>query len=87
MKVFNAYVVQTGEEVCVIARSADHAAEVFVTFWIARTGDAPGEFHVEQGAPGALKDDIYVQTIAEGDAAGVIVRHPDGSTLFDPAIG
>lgn len=87
MKLFNIYVVQSGEELCVAARSSDHAAEVFVTFWLSRTSDAPGEFHVGRGAPEAFKDDVAAQLAAQGDVSGVLIRQADGTTLFERAIG
>ena len=87
MRLHNVYIVQTGEELCVAARTTDHAAQVFITFWIARTGDAPGEFHVGVDDPEYYENDPIVQNVAKGDIAGVLVRQPDGSTLFDPAIG
>ena len=87
MKLFNIFVVQSGEELCVAARTSDHAAEVFVTFWLSRTAEAPGEFHVGRGAPEAFKDDVAAQLAARGNVSGVLVRQADGSTLFEQAIG
>ncbi len=87
MKMFNVYIVETGEELCVAARSTDHCAEVFVTFWISRSGQAPGEFHVGTDAPDSYQGHPTVQIVAEGDVAGVIVRQQDGSMLFEAAIG
>lgn len=87
MKMFNVYIVETGEELCVAARTTDHAAEVLVTFWCARCGHAPGEFHIGRGAPSAYQNDFIVQNVAAGNVAGVFVRQPDNSLLFEPAIG
>ena len=86
MNMFNVCIVQTGEEICVAARTWDHAAEVFITFWITRTGSAPGEFHIGTGAPERDMGDLVVQDVAAGHVAGVMVRQPDGSMLFEPAI-
>jgi hypothetical protein len=87
MKLFNVTINDTGEELCVAARTMDHAAEVLITFWLARTGNAPGQFSVGRGALSAYGDDYIVQNVAAGDVAGVLVRQTDGSTLFEPAIG
>lgn len=86
MNLYHATITDTGEELCVTARTTDHAAEVFVTFWIARTGSAPGEFSVGRGAPIGYHGHPVVQNLATGDAAGVLVRQPDGAVLFEPAL-
>ena len=86
MKLFNVHIVESGEELGVVARTTDHAAEVFVTFRLARTGSAPGEFSIGRGAPVSYQDDIMVRHVAGGDVAGVLIRQPDGSLLFDAAI-
>jgi hypothetical protein len=87
MRLYGAYVVQTGDELCVAARTADHAAEIFVTFHIARTGAVPGEFQIGSRAPAAYEGHPVTDAVAQGDVAGVIVRQTDGSMSFDPAIG
>lgn len=87
MNLFTVQIAGTGEELCVAARTTDHAAEVLVTFWCARCGHAPGEFHIGPGAPSAYQNDFTVQNVAAGHVVGVIVRQPDGSMLFDPAVG
>lgn len=87
MNLFNAHIVQTGEELCIAAGTTDHAAEVFVCFWAARTGGAPGEFAIGRGAPPEFLGDSIVEAVAGGDVAGVVVRQPDESMLFEPAIG
>lgn len=87
MKLFNVFITDTGEELCIAARNKDHAAEVFVTFWFARTGEAPGEFHLGAGAPETYAIDKTIDDVARATLAGVIVRETDGSTRFEPAIG
>lgn len=87
MKMFAIEIALTGEQLCVAARNRDHAAQVFVTFWIARTGSAPGTFTVAAGLPEAFNGDMTAMIVAQGDAPGVLVRQTDGSTVFDAAIG
>lgn len=87
MNFFTVNIVQTGEELCVAARTSDHAAEVFLTFWCARTGQAPGEFHVRTEPAKAYENNPVVENIAAGEMAGVLVHQSDGSMLFEPAIG
>lgn len=86
MNLFYAYIVHTGEELCIAARTANHAVEVLMTFWVARTGSAPGEFNIGHGASGPYEDNEVVHNVALGDTAGVIVRQEDGSMIFEPAI-
>ena len=87
MKLYTVNILDTGEELCVAARSTDQCAEVVVTFWIARSGGAPGEFSVERGAPADYRNDTLVLNVAQGNVAGVVVRQQDGSLLFEAAIG
>lgn len=87
MKLFNVHVVGTGEVLCVAARTSHHAAEVFVTFWLARTSDAPGEFSIGRSAPPEYQGDFIVDNVGRGEVAGVIVRHSNGSMLFEPPMG
>ena len=86
MKLYNAHIHDTGEELCVAARSADDAAEVLVTFWCARSGTMPGRFYITAGAPPLYKGDTLVRLIARGELAGVIIRQLDGTMIFEPAI-
>lgn len=86
MNLYNVRIRETGEEVCVAARSADHAAEVIVTFWCARSGTMPGRFDVEAGASPAYKNDKFVRLVSRGELAGVIIRQLDGTMIFEPAI-
>jgi len=85
MKLFNVRNDNTGEEMCVAATDMDHAAAVYVTFWIARSGDAPGRFSIGKGAPADFKDNFTVKTVERGEVAGVIVQQLDGSMLFEAA--
>ena len=85
MKLYSIPIHETGEELCIAARTSDHAAEVLVTFWFARTGSAPGRFNVQAGAPLAYKNNPFVRLVAAGELAGVIVRQLDGSMLFEAA--
>ena len=85
MKLFNVRNDNTGEEMCIAATDMDHASAVYVTFWIARSGDAPGRFSICRGAPADFKDNFTVKTVERGDVAGVIVQQLDGSMLFEPA--
>lgn len=87
MKLFNVRNDCTGEILCVAARDMDHASAVYVTFWIARSGDAPGRFSIGRGAPAEIKDNFTVKTIERGEIAGVIVHQLDGSVLFEAAFG
>ena len=85
MKLYNVNIHETGEQLCIAARSADHAAEVLVTFWCARSGTMPGRFDVGPGAPAAYGDDPFVRLVADGELAGVIIRQLDSSMLFEAA--
>jgi hypothetical protein len=85
MKLFNITIGETGEELCVAARTMDHAAEVFTCFWVARCGSAPSQFSVGKGPPAAFKDEFVIQHAGLGEIAGVLVRHADGSIHFDAA--
>jgi hypothetical protein len=85
MKLFNVRNDNTGEEMCIAATDLDHASAVYVTFWISRSGDAPGRFSIGRGAPTDFKDNFTVKTVERGDVAGVIVQQLDGSMLFEPA--
>lgn len=85
MKLFNVRNDTTREELCVAATDMDHASAVYVTFWISRSGDAPGRFSIGRGAPAEIKDNFTVKTVERGDVAGVIVQQLDGSMLFEPA--
>lgn len=87
MKLFNVNVTDTDEEFCVAARGFDHAAEVFITFWAARTGDAPGEFSIDRGAPSSCAGHPTVHAVAHGNVAGVFVRQTDATLVFESAIG
>jgi len=87
MRLYTAQITATGEELCIAARTMNHAADVFVTFWIARTGDAPGQFYISDGPPSAYANNVVVEAVAQGEASGVIVRQKDGSIFFDPAMG
>jgi hypothetical protein len=87
VKLFNVHVAGTGEVLCVAARTSHHAAEVFVTFWLARTGDAPGEFSIGRGAPSEYQGDFTVENLRRGDVAGVVVRQANGLMLFEPPMG
>ncbi len=87
MKLYTAHVMETGEELCVAARNSDQCADVFVTFWIARSGRAPNEFYTERGVPAGYRDHTLVLNVAQGDVPGVVVRQRDGSMLFEPVIG
>jgi hypothetical protein len=86
MNLFEVTVAETGEDLCVAARTMDHAAETFVTFWVARTGSAPGEFHIGRGAPLVYAGHPTVEIAASGDVAGVVVLQQDGFMLFEAAI-
>ncbi len=85
MRLFNIKNDSTNEVLCVAATDMDHASAVYVTFWIARSGDAPGRFSIGRGAPSDFKDNFTVKTIERGDVAGVIAQQLDGSMLFEPA--
>jgi len=85
MRLFNIKNDSTGEVLCVAAKDMDHASAVYVTFWIARSGDAPGRFNIGRGAPAEIKDNFTVKTVERGEIAGVIVHQMDGSVLFEPA--
>lgn len=85
MKLYTVTIVETEEQLCVAARSADHAAEVLVTFWCARSGTMPGRFDMQAGAPAVHRDNSFVRLVAAGELAGVIVRQLDGSMLFEAA--
>lgn len=85
MNIYNARIDRTGEELGIVARTMDHAAEVFVCFWIARTGSPPGKFDIGSGPPSPLIDNVVIPIIEAGDVAGVVVVLDDGSTTFDPA--
>lgn len=87
MKLFNARIDATGEELCVVARTMNHAADVVVTFWVARTMEAPGAFSIGRGAPAEYRDDISVKITKAGNVSGVIVRQENGSMLFEPMMG
>lgn len=87
MKLYTAHITATGEELCIAARTFNHAADVFVTFWIARTGDAPGQFYISDELASEYENSVVVEAVALGEAAGVIVRQSDGSMFFDPAMG
>ncbi len=86
MKLFNARIAQTDEELCIAALSADHASEVFVCFWVSRTGGLPGDFMIGRGAPLDYLGHDAVGTIEAGNVAGVVVRQTDGTMLFEPEI-
>lgn len=86
MNIFKA-ITDTGEEVGVAARTIDHAALVFVTVWIGRTGTHPGAFSIIMGAPKGYEGDATVETIRRGDMAGMLVRQADGVMHFDPTFG
>lgn len=86
MNLYTTHIRETGEELCVAARSADHAAAVLVTFWCARSGTMPGRFEVEAGAPPIYKNDKFVRLVSQGELAGVIIRQLDGTMIFEPAI-
>jgi hypothetical protein len=85
MKLFNAKNDNTGEVLCIAARDMDHASAVYVTFWIARSGNAPGAFSIGRGAPAEFQDSFTAKTVERGDVAGVIVQQLDGSMLFEAA--
>lgn len=87
MRLFNVENDNTGEVLCVAARDMDHASAVYVTFFISRSGDAPGRFSIGRGAPAEIKDNFTVKTVERGEIAGVIVHLMDGSVLFEPAFG
>jgi hypothetical protein len=87
MQLFNVKNDRTSEVMCVAARDMDHASAVYVTFWIARSGGAPGRFSIGRGAPAEIKDNFTVKTVERGEIAGVIVHQMDGSVLFEPAFG
>ena len=87
MHLYTAHITNTGEELCVAARTPHHGAEVLATFWIARTGAHPGRFFIKDGPPSTYEDAFTLEIIAEGDASGVIVRQTDGSLHFDVAMG
>ena len=87
VNLYNVYIVETAEELCAAARTFDHAAEVFVTFWIGRTGGAPGEFHVGRGAPAEYAKEPIVRSVTERGLAGIIWRREDGSMRFEPLSG
>ena len=86
MRLFNVKNENTGEEMCVAARDMDHASAVYVTFFISRSGEAPGRFSIGRGAPAEFKDYFTVKTVERGDVVGVIVQQWDGSMLFEPAL-
>lgn len=86
MKLYNIAIEETGEELCVAARSVEHAAEVIVTFWCARSGTMPGRFDLKSGALPAYKNENFVRLVAQGELAGVIIRQLDGTMIFEPAL-
>jgi hypothetical protein len=86
MNLYSIHIRETGEKLCVAARTSDHAAEVLVTFWCARSGTSPGTFEVEPGAPASYKNDKLVRLVSQGELAGVIIRQLDGAMNFEPAI-
>lgn len=85
MKLYSVRICETGEELCIAARTADHAAEVLTTFWCARTGMVPGRFEIEPGPPTAYRNDPFVCFVAAGELAGVVIRQLDGSMVFEAA--
>lgn len=85
MKLYTVTIVETGEQLCIAARTSDHAAEVLVTFWAARSGTMPGRFDVQADAPLTYCDNSFVRLVAAGELAGVIVRQLDGSMVFEAA--
>ena len=87
MNLYEVEINETGEVLCVAARNYNHAADVMVTFFIARTASAPGMFSIIRSPGKAYKGSIIFQNVAKGETAGVIVRQPDGSMLFEPVIG
>lgn len=87
MKLFTVHHVETEESLCIAARNTDHAAQVFVTFILAHTGTAPGEFYVERGVPPEYRNNVVVESVTQRKLAGVIVLQPNGLMLFDPVIG
>lgn len=87
MKLFNARIDDTGEEFCLVARTMNHAADVFVTYWVAHNLEAPGAFSIGRGAPAEYRDDISVKITKAGNMSGVIVQQENGSMLFEPMMG
>lgn len=85
MKLYTVTIVETGEQLCIAARTSDHAAEVLVTFWAARSGTMPGRFNVQPGIPAAYRDNSFVRLVGAGELAGVIIRQRDDTMLFEPA--
>lgn len=86
MQLYTIQHIETDEVLCIAARGINHAAQVFVTFLMARTGSAPGRFDVERVPPSDYAGDFFVENVAADDAAGVIIRQANGSMLFDPVI-
>lgn len=85
MKLYSIRIRETGEVLCVAARTCDHAAEVLATFWFARSGTMPGRFEVRPGAPGTYRNSPFVGVVGDGELAGVIIRQLDGSMIFEAA--
>jgi len=85
MKLYSVQICETGEELCIAARTNNHAAEVLTTFWCARSGMMPGRFEIEPGVPDAYSNHPYVSFVADGELAGVVIRQLDGSMVFEPA--
>jgi len=86
VKLYTVHILDTDEELGVAALSTDQCADVFVTFWVSRTGSAPGEFYIEDEMPVSYPDDAIIENVEKGEVAGVLVLQSDGSLLFEPAI-
>lgn len=80
-------ITDTGEMVCIAARTIDHAAVAFISVWMGRTGAHPGAFSITMGAPKAYEDDETTETIRLGDVTGMLVRQVDGVMHFESAFG
>lgn len=85
MKIYNAHMAETGEELGVVARTMNNAAEALVCFWVSRTGSPPGAFVIGSGPPPFLQSNPANSALLSVDIAGVIALTEDGSIIFEPA--
>ena len=73
MKLFHAYAHTNALEVCIVARSGSHAAEIFLTYWTGEYGDAPGAFDITANVIPYANLRPELQYLIKGSASGVLL--------------
>ena len=84
MHLYNAHIDGVELDTLILARSGSHAAEIFLTFYAATHGTAPGNFEILRSELPKIPILGDLHQLAAGHASGVILFDEHGDFRLEP---